>query len=1059
MALTNPGLADQLAIAVEHVRQLELAAGDNTVEGTQGKAVASGHLLLLSSHLERPDGTNALDYDDEGRTEPEGFYKSQVVHLLDHLLELLQADPARNWPEVADLNEILDDLVSTEDLGSYPEIIKLSGQTGITVACTTTDAGVAEFYTPAGTMAAMVYKARTSDVMLNCANVYLIEQLPAPGEEEPTGRYALMADDSYWGRRIQPASFVQAPASEDIVVGYRLKGQVLDSGTPVPNGNVSLELTLATAEHGNVTAWDSLEYNELVYDSQLDTYVAGAQVFAPIRTGADGRWEFIAPKGHGAYYQRQDDLRDDSPETAARGLARHLERVRFAYKGRLAEVAEGTEAVLNILSGTLAITAEPGTSLLVGTLDNPGQPYTVGAGGVVTISGLPQAEHSIVAFKLTPWGAWDQSWGCPRVTVEVLRGETSSLTMPPMEQYTDPNVICGRAYERPGVPAAGIDIVAVDPESCEVVGVIATTDDEGFWSVIIPPEGLGGEPAVHDPKWGSVPVLGMPYSDVVLGARAYAAHYEMYKPEAWRRAERGHANFQFCLGSVEVRTPDDEIIATGPTDYGGWLTTETLPKHRYIEDIEEFVQTGAQTRLYDLLLDGEAVISDFELRSQPFEGQDTAPGHLRAAGYYPEVKLLLGGKIHGNVLKGDSQQVKGNLPEAARVGLEFGEHEHYVEARSLQTGSGTRSCLADLVCPYCGGPAYRDPSGAYLRGYCMQCANAFQRADAMDCRGYFETPTLEGGEETAYHLWLVQLAEGIGCWARGAKYHWRPDLYEESDDFLTQNGPAQITNAPRWVARHVNEMDDGNGFGRFDGDQTPQFISGHDLDYYQGLTEIEHEMVATQLKLVFATGHVTPLTYTVDVDCKRLDDGVDTVRLTIPAGSKGPDGADEFGDVIRLVETPKLVAESKEAPYRGAGLYKGVADIRLVEPASALGCRFTVVNDVPMLCSAEGVEVESQRATPVALHVVGAWGSPHVMDDAVGQLMMFWANRGDIHMAKRAGLPGDWTDARRITEGGDADEPWAGKDAVGCLTLVCSRGGHRAQVLKSHDDGFQWEEV
>ena len=225
------------------------------------------------------------------------------------------------------------------------------------------------------------------------------------------------------------------------------------------------------------------------------------------------------------------------------------------------------------------------------------------------------------------------------------------------------------------------------------------------------------------------------------------------------------------------------------------------------------------------------------------------------------------------------------------------------------------------------------------------------------------------------------------------------------------------------------------------------------------LEEMDHEIVASQLKLVFDGDYVTPLTYTVDVDCRRLDGGVDTIRVTVPAGSRGPSSEDEFGDVIRLNKVAKLTAENKEPPYAETGLYVGVSDVRLVEPSAAGGCRFTVVNDTPLLCSDKGVGVRRKRATPVALQITGAWGNPHLLDDAVGQVMMFWVERGDVHMSTRPGLSSQWSSPRRITDGGDADEPWAAKDASGCITLVCSRGGQRTQVLMSRDDGRRWREV
>jgi hypothetical protein len=680
---------------------------------------------------------------------------------------------------------------------------------------------------------AYVHKARSPDVPLDGAQVYLLEELPEDGASEPTGRFAVMVDDPWWGRRIQPAQCALAPLTEDLTMGYRLHGRLLEDGEPAAGENVSLELELTGVQDERVVLWDSVEHNELTWDAQRETYVEGPTVLAPIVTDAEGRWEWLAPKGHGAIYQRAADLRDETPETAARGFTRHLVAVRQAWRGRMAEVVEGAESVLDILSGTLEISAEPGATLRVGTLDDPGTAHTVPPGGTVTITGLPEAEHSIVAFRLTAWGTWDQSFGCARRLAQVRRGETTSVQMGPLEEYTDPDMICGRVYERPGVPAAGVEIVVIDTVACELIGTLTTTDGSGWWEAEVPPEGLGGQPAIHDERRGSLPVLGTPYSDVVLGARVYSAAYESYKPEAWRRPLRGHRNFQYVPGSVTVENAaTGEQFSTVQTAFGGWITSETLPKFRHEPDIERLVWWGAEAHSYRILVDGEDRLPQFELRGQPFDDTGSGAGVYRAAGYYPEQKILMGGKIHGSVVRGARERIGANLPEAARVGLEFGEHEAFTEARAL-SGGAARAGVADTVCPYCGGPAWRDPDGARLRGFCMQCAEAFGRADAMDCRTHFTTPTLartDGG----HAMRLVRVSERDGSRARRVNAHWRPDLYDETEQFVTQSGAGQTTNAPRWVARHVNELGDGAGFGSFDGDASEPWTPGHDAGVLRG---------------------------------------------------------------------------------------------------------------------------------------------------------------------------------------------------------------------------------
>ena len=159
----------------------------------------------------------------------------------------------------------------------------------------------------------------------------------------------------------------------------------------------------------------------------------------------------------------------------------------------------------------------------------------------------------MVQFRRNAWGEWDAAYGCARKTVVVAEGETAEVDLGAMETY-DPGagVIAGRVYEQMGHPAAGVAIVTLNYETGEFGAAIAETDGDGYWEVEIPPEGLGGDPWIHDQTWGSLPVLGFPYSDVVLGARAYAGWQEVYKPEVWRKGDRGHANFQYLQGGIWV---------------------------------------------------------------------------------------------------------------------------------------------------------------------------------------------------------------------------------------------------------------------------------------------------------------------------------------------------------------------------------------------------------------------------------------------------------------------------------------------------------------------------
>ncbi len=934
------------------------------------------------------------------------------------------------------------------------ETITLGSARGVTVDRQRTVSGMATFTTAEGEIAADVYKVKQPDVPLDGAWVYLVQRLADSGEL--TDEYVLMVDDAYWGRRIQPAQFGPAPFTQEFVMGYRLEGQILHDGQPQEEANVSLEVRLETSEGDEFTFWDSEEFNELVYSLEMATYVTGTTVVAPIQTAADGSWNVIVPRGHGAMYQRAGDCRDDTAETRNQPLPRSVQQILAVYRGRKVPVAEGQPAIINICSGALTIHATAGAYVRVGVLDDAGQNYQVPPSGTVQVTGRPVGEHSIVQYRRTG-GDWDPSWGCPRVIATVAAGQTTEVTMALLEYYSpQDNLVCGRVYERMGVPAAGIDIVVVDTETAEIVGVAATTNGEGFWSVEVPPEGLGGNLYILDPEWGSIPVVGSPYSDIVLGARAYAAWIEEFKPEAWRTGSYGHHNFQYVEAAVWVQdNGTDDTYPTGAAPYGGWMTEATLPKYAYISDILQLLIYGPQLKSYAIYVDGECEDPDFNLRSQSFTETQTLPGQFRAAGYYPERKFLLGGKIKGNLVVASPDRIDEDQPEAARVGLEFGGLQPYLELRQIEADT---TGFTDLLCPYCGGPAQRDPGAAVPQGFCLQCAVAFGLSTAMDCRSYSRSVTLSANPDSRHRHWVVAITTNR-AFQRAIDYHWRPDLYDETDYFLTQSGPGQPTNAPRWFVKHLDEIADGKGLGQFDGDQSPSFIPGHDLDYFGSLPQIDRDLGLAQFKLAFAPDYVLPMDVVVEIDCICSDDSGETVTVTIPQESSGPTEGQPFGDVVPLSMVPKLSAESKDEPYPGCGLYKAVADIRLVEPQEAPGCRFTIIADVPFLAHPGGVPVEREKASPFALQLSPPGGHPHIFEDAVGQLFLFDVVESNIRMRRRAGLLAPWDEPRWVTSDGQSDYPWADKDSRGQMILVRQLGSGQVKVMQSADDGHSWEEV
>lgn len=1065
MGLVQPGLGEKVEALVGVVRAREAGANDNPVEVGALKAGLTHRALALVERAKRPDGTNGLDYDEEDRTATERGVAAEVAGCLEQLVGLLRVTPRREWSEVEELAEcaaLLDEGGAEE---WEPELLQLSGEWGLTVARQRAVGGVVSFETAAGVVTGRVHKAREPEVVLDGVDVYLVAQIAPEAMDfrTPVGalteRYAVMVDDPYWGRRLQPDAFSAPPLDETFVMGYRVQGRVLQDGVPVAGANVSLEGVTVDQEGLASRFWDSQEYNELIWSQELETWVEGSSVVAPIQTDADGRWSFLCPKGHGAIYQRAEDRRDDSAETAGRPLERHLDRLWMVYRGRRAELREGEEAVTDILSGRLEISGEPGAWVRVGVFDEAGDAYLIPTGGTVTVTGLPSGEHTVVQFRRNAWGEWDSAYGCARKSVVVREGQTVEVEMGALRYYApEAGVIAGRVYERMGRPAAGLAIVPLNYETGEFGEPIAETDENGYWEVEIPQGGLGGDPWVHDEVWGSVPVLGYPYADVVLGAKAYAGWQEIYKPELWRKGDRGHANFQYLQEGIWVEdTQTQQRYETEEAPYGGWVTIEALPKFRYVADPWELLVSGPQLREYSLWAVSGVLQSSFALRSQSFSTYEELAGQFRAAGYYPEAKFLVGGKVKGGVVAGYSAPIGTELGEALRLGLEFGAHEWYTQVRVERQvgGAAEASCWTDLLCPYCGGPTWRDPDvAAYRRGYCMQCADCFGAAEAMDGRTHFLTPGLLAGE-SAYALGFLRVRRQGGVAASRVRRHWRPDLYAETDAYLVQGGAGQATNAPRWFARHVDEVDDGKGFGHFDLAGSPCFVAGHDLEYFGALPQVGRELGLAQVKLCFPWGYVQEERAVVEVDCRRADGVVETRQVVIPAGTRGPNEEDPVGDIIAVTPVSKARAELLEAPYAGVGLYEAVTDVRIVETPPSGQCQFALVNDGPLLAPGAGVSVVERAPTHVAWQLSGADSGPHLLDDAVGQVFLFWGREGEVWMTRRAGLAGQWEMARAVTRDGDNSNPTADKDDRGRLVLLWEHAGRLAGA-HSVDDGGRW---
>jgi len=360
-------------------------------------------------------------------------------------------------------------------------------------------------------------------------------------------------------------------------------------------------------------------------------------------------------------------------------------------------------------------------------------------------------------------------------------------------------------------------------------------------------------------------------------------------------------------------------------------------------------------------------------------------------------------------------------------------------------------------------------------------------------------------------------------------YHWRPEDYQETDAYLHGGDP------PRWQARHICRLGQGH-FGIYDWDANPHFTPGDTVGAC-GTSEGRH-IGPVQLKVGFrsqvAQPGGLPWTMTVELDCLLPGGGVETRRVTLPQGSKGPaDPSDpqDWGDLVRVVCTERYVADGEPSPYLGAGLYEGVGDVRTVahstlaqeigsedtrvpvadgsrfetdggivkvdaefiryggvaedwlvncirgyddpilgnsDPAphsrgAAVdgqypGCYLKVWSDAPSLHDTGGVKVKDEQWSFFAAALGQRWGRPHYFEDHVGQLHRFYVSEGDIWHQKKAGVPGRWSSARRVTHDKRSDYPCGDKNARGVIWLVRQVERSEVRLRTSLNDGQSFEE-
>jgi hypothetical protein len=384
----------------------------------------------------------------------------------------------------------------------------------------------------------------------------------------------------------------------------------------------------------------------------------------------------------------------------------------------------------------------------------------------------------------------------------------------------------------------------------------------------------------------------------------------------------------------------------------------------------------------------------------------------------------LGGKYEGSVVEADrSREITvEKLPEAARLGLEFGKWTQPLEHRSesplpLGEGPGVRVLtFGDWECPYCGGPAWCEPTGAYVRGFCVQCGT--------DARSTFITQSL-----AAVDGWFDRVVKmrSSGFSVDRLIPGWpRPEEYAEADEYLIDDWEG--LGLPRWVAVHLVFGAWSNGV----------FTDGESIADAE--SRLNRTVGPVQLKLLL-TSNYDGAGQTLRVACTRPDGTSEWRTVTVPAGASA-------GDLFPLNWYPHDAYPK--------GYY---TDVTAMEKLAGNGAVYAViVNDGPAWHSTAGIAIRHHAHSPYACDVALSQRDPFLVEDFAGRLHLVYLREGRVMHRTLEGTCAPWSPATDVTAQANwprpCREPSLSPLPHGELVVAADSQGTR--LWRSEDDGEHW---
>jgi len=880
---------------------------------------------------------------------------------------------------------------------------------------------------------------------------------------EGEGLFGVGVQHPALGERI--GALTELPVNETITIGWKCPEiTIKHNGVTQEGAHATFVLRRRSdlEDGGIVEHWYGADrFKGLTWSEEWQSYVAGDSAQGEWETDADGivrqnygdgsgLYEIYFPNGDGALFQRKSDPHYDGAEPPSE----YAEDVWCYYKGLRVRVSEGLDVEIDIATGSIAATGQAGCRVIARLMgiEIEGSPGVLewesfcdlDGGGGGTITDLRPGRY-VVMQRVDSGDGADWHYICKRQWANVERGETTTVNMGLMEE-PEPGHILGYVY------LYGADLAEVD--------LYRSLYHLPGSPVLI----ASGSRLEYDWVGGAV-IIGQDTARIISSDIGAGGCWECALAASFVFLDEGPMadanNMVWWSGNDQHRdlpTPWPLPIARESSGYiadvpfyrmrGGIYSGPCLPHGEGVwwqeqPPLEEWMYygfvppgpppPGSPEYTWDIIEESGAII-DPELLMALDVGWQYDSGLLDIVGVYGRSRAgvvytppLRGGKVSGDCVEGHEQLIGHDKdPEAARLGIEWGETGTAVELRVLATPTDptdqTRAMAVrnGNVCPYCLGPVWRAPSaGSYIYGFCTQstCGN--------DARPYLRTPTLAAG---AYDCRAVRYAAGKRSSIKLTRWL-RPVNYIENDDYL------QLYHGyPRWVAQHPTLASWGEG-GFTDGDDAAEIVSTNGLEEGTGL---------------YVQPKILPADIAGDADyiirCTNPDGKTRDKRAHLNVGRKDP---------LRLTRARKTGGADGDNP----SAFDWISDIYGIDSEEPGFNSFAVVGESPALVMGQ-TPVANTADTPWACQFQVRCGEPHHDVDGAGRIWRALNDEGTIRIHVRESPQRPWVErAPAFDEALEYCHPCILRMNDGRLMVCATVVGGKTRWRRSCDDGRHWEVV